>query len=331
MESYTPKRDIRLDLLKVLACFAVVGLHVFSLEYNSKLIGFIHYLFGYAVPVFFMVNGYLILNKEKLNYSYVFRKIKNILVVVCIWNFLIYIPKALVKHQFENPVLMILGSLVQKGFMWQFWFLGAMILTYLLAPLIHKAINKSRWGYPVILSILLVFCIVLTILHAVTGKSLVEEYFQTFRIWTWLLFFVLGGFLKRILPLIEKKLDIRYHILISSLLFVAFPIYQVLIGGAINTNDYYIDPGFILDVFCFVTCVMRLNYNEKNTAVINTLAPLGMGCYIIHPFLVYASNWFFEYKYLFLPFITFPIICVIALGATWILYRFKITRILVSL
>ena len=51
----TKKRNVNLDGLKLLACFAVIGLHVFTYNYNNTIITYIHYMCGYAVPIFFLV------------------------------------------------------------------------------------------------------------------------------------------------------------------------------------------------------------------------------------------------------------------------------------
>ena len=82
----TKKRNVNLDGLKLLACFAVIGLHVFTYNYNNTIITYIHYMCGYAVPIFFLVNGYLILNKKEVTYTYTAKKILKILFLVVLWN-----------------------------------------------------------------------------------------------------------------------------------------------------------------------------------------------------------------------------------------------------
>ena len=70
-------RNLGLDLLKIFSCIGVVILHStrpgFNLEhYNIS--AYLYYLATYAIPLFFMLNGYFLLNKKKLPYSYVFNK-----------------------------------------------------------------------------------------------------------------------------------------------------------------------------------------------------------------------------------------------------------------
>ena len=57
------ERNTNLDLMRILACIAVVGLHTLQKDlsvFNSSL----YYMCGFAVPVFFMASGYILLNRE---------------------------------------------------------------------------------------------------------------------------------------------------------------------------------------------------------------------------------------------------------------------------
>ena len=61
-------RNINLDLLKVLACVGVVLLHTtmggFKETGSWNFSTYLYYLGTYSIPLFFMVNGYLLLGKR---------------------------------------------------------------------------------------------------------------------------------------------------------------------------------------------------------------------------------------------------------------------------
>lgn len=59
-------RIVGLDLLKIIACLGVVGLHTIGKD-SSEINRILYYLCGYAIPCFFMVHGYFILNKAELS------------------------------------------------------------------------------------------------------------------------------------------------------------------------------------------------------------------------------------------------------------------------
>ena len=86
-----------------------------------------------------MLNGYFLLNKKILSYGYVLNKIVGILIIVSVWNILVW----LIRWDFNvNPVRKIIGSLVQKGYAYQFWFFGSLIIIYLTLPIVKKYWRK---------------------------------------------------------------------------------------------------------------------------------------------------------------------------------------------
>ena len=149
-------RNINLDLLKVLACVGVVLLHTtmggFKDTGSWNLLTYLYYLGTYSIPLFFMVNGYLLLGKREITSHYILQKVKWILITVSSWNIIVW----LFKRDFTvNPIKKIVGSLIQKGYFFQFWFFGALILIYLCLPILSKFLNSKR-RYLYILALLIV-------------------------------------------------------------------------------------------------------------------------------------------------------------------------------
>ena len=84
-------RNINLDFLKIMACIGVVLLHTTMPGFKEtgpwNYLTYLYYLGTYSIPLFFMVNGYLLLGKNEISYSYIPTKNKMILVTVSIWTF----------------------------------------------------------------------------------------------------------------------------------------------------------------------------------------------------------------------------------------------------
>ena len=138
-------RNINLDLIKVLACVGVVLLHTtmggFKETGSWNFLAYLYYLGTYSIPLFFMVNGYLLLGKREITYPYILQKVKWILITVSSWTFIIW----LFKRDFTtNPIKKIVGSLLQKGYFFQFWFFGALILIYLSMFADFEKISKFK-------------------------------------------------------------------------------------------------------------------------------------------------------------------------------------------
>ncbi|VNA10870.1 repeating unit O-acetyltransferase WefK [Streptococcus pneumoniae] len=98
-------KDINLDLLKVIACVGVVLLHTemggFKETGSWNFSTYLYYLGTYSIPLFFIVNGYLLLGKKEITYSYILQKVKYILITVLSWTFIVW----LFKRDFSvNPI-----------------------------------------------------------------------------------------------------------------------------------------------------------------------------------------------------------------------------------
>ena len=57
------KRNYGLDILKIISCIAVIGLHTFS-RTGEMAYQICFLCCGFAIPTFFIVNGYLILRTD---------------------------------------------------------------------------------------------------------------------------------------------------------------------------------------------------------------------------------------------------------------------------
>lgn len=124
------QRNTNIDLIRAIACFAIVGLHSFAKD--EAISSWIYYVCGFAVPFFFMASGYFLLNRGMIQWMYCVNKILGIIKIFFCWNALIillkWIKSILAKEQivynlFSIPIECI-KSFVQRGNMWQLWYLG---------------------------------------------------------------------------------------------------------------------------------------------------------------------------------------------------------------
>lgn len=102
----------------------------------------IYYLGVFAIPLFFMTNGYLQLGKIN-QYRYVFQKVFRIMIIVLFWGGLLYLVKWVIGDTVTNPFYEIFGSFLQKGGFPHFWFLGSILIIDLLLPLFQKTISTA--------------------------------------------------------------------------------------------------------------------------------------------------------------------------------------------
>ena len=283
-------RNLGLDLLKIFSCIGVVVLHStrpgFNLEqYNIS--AYLYYLATYAIPLFFMLNGYFLLNKKKLPYSYVFNKIRGILTIVFVWNMLIWV----IKRDFNvNPLMKIIGSLLQKGYAYQFWFFGSLIIIYLTLPIVKKVLEKD-YSYFAILLILIVIGIVIEMINTFIFHKPLQQYVpQTFRLWTWFFYYILGGYLGKI-NIQEIKLTKLIKISFS-IIFIISPILLFYLAKNVYHDapaEYFYDSMIvkIVSIGLFILFLkIEKNIVLKNNELIVKLSSLTMGVYIVHTYVL---------------------------------------------
>ena len=283
-------RNLGLDLLKIFSCIGVVVLHFtrpgFNLEqYNIS--AYLYYLATYAIPLFFMLNGYFLLNKKKLPYSYVFNKIRGILTIVFVWNMLIWV----IKRDFNvNPLMKIIGSLIQKGYAYQFWFFGSLIIIYLTLPIVKKVLEKD-YSYFAILLILIVIGIVIEMINTFIFHKPLQQYVpQTFRLWTWFFYYILGGYLGKI-NIQEIKLTKLIKISFS-IIFIISPILLFYLAKNVYHDapaEYFYDSMIvkIVSIGLFILFLkIEKNIVLKNNELIVKLSSLTMGVYIVHTYVL---------------------------------------------
>lgn len=211
------KRNLSIDLVKMVAMCCVMCLHT-QYNYSSEsLLAHILYTSAVvAIPLFFMTSGYLLFGKEQTGYQYVVRKIIGILrfvfiITVCWWLFFG------IRHD-ESFLVATFGSFFQKGGMNVFWYFGAMIIIYALLPALNN-LYKNRISLFYLLTVcLLIICSIVFTLNITHGTHIEQHTIQTFRIWDWLLYFNLGGILKRF------KFHVNFCIVLF--MFVANYIFQ---------------------------------------------------------------------------------------------------------
>ena len=283
-------RNINLDLLKVLACVGVVLLHTtmggFKDTGSWNLLTYLYYLGTYSIPLFFMVNGYLLLGKREITSHYILQKVKWILITVSSWNIIVW----LFKRDFTvNPIKKIVGSLIQKGYFFQFWLFGALILIYLCLPILSKFLNSKR-RYLYILALLIVIGFIVELANVFFQRPLQTHVMQTFRLWTWFFYYILGGYIAQFNVDNLKYRFKNWMKIVSMLLVLISPIILFFLAKNTYHNlfaEYFYDILFVkftsLGIFLMV---LTLSLNENGSKWIVSLSNQTMGVFVIHTYVM---------------------------------------------
>ncbi|HGE3419408.1 TPA: acyltransferase [Streptococcus pneumoniae] len=295
-------KDINLDLLKVIACVGVVLLHTemggFKETGSWNFSTYLYYLGTYSIPLFFIVNGYLLLGKKEITYSYILQKVKYILITVLSWTFIVW----LFKRDFSvNSIKKLIGSLVQKGYFFQFWFFGALILIYICLPVLKQFLNSKR-SYLYFLSVLLVIGLIFELTNIVLQMPIQTYVIQTFRLWTWLFYYILGGFISQFDKNTIKNGFKRWMKVIAVLLLLVSPFILFFIAKTTYHNffaEYFYDILLVkvVSVGIFLT-IFSIVLNENSNKWIIFLSNQTMGIFIIHTYIMKVWEKLFGFNFI---------------------------------
>lgn len=280
------KRNEGIDLLKALCMVAVVGLH----SQRSLILGTVnnevlYYLSRFAMPCFFMTNGYLILNRNDFTFTYYKRKIVNMIRVLITGGGIAFVYSLIllktgIGKAGYNALKCVLGFYVIP-FWWIFTF--AIIYTILLFSF-QQIKMRIRW----VLIFLLVICL------AVDALSMIEiftrnGYFiqalvsQRFRIWTWLMYFCLGYFLGTIPRNKKNSVYMLLGTAVMSVIAVKFQIY--LCNNYLGRiNSEYLYDNIILIVWTSVIFLQFLNWDKELKKSVRNFCRDSFGVFLLHEF-----------------------------------------------
>lgn len=244
------KRIKYLDSIKFLAIFGVVSYHLNGVDFSSAdlvkssfTVFSIKTLMGLssiAVPLFFMTNGAVLLNRDidfRKHYKNTFRTLFIFwLYYICtVYILSVYLNKSLIINDLSNVLntLFLNASHVDVSHM---WFMFSYVGILLIYPFIHLVFNKcisSESGYKkvlILISVLIIF-INLDSLHQVIRKIITFQTEISFSGITRLLpvdrgflgmivFVLIGGFLHRVYFIRERQ----PRLVISLVAFALFSI-----------------------------------------------------------------------------------------------------------
>lgn len=138
-----------IDVVKVISIFFVIFYHSFMCDIDIssvRVIAYINYfvqsVFSVCVPLFFMVNGYLLLAKP-LDLKKHTIKMAKLVVCAVFWNAVCAVCNAAIKDK-TITVRSILVGAINADYM---WFLQALFVVYVFMPVIKSIYDADRKTY----------------------------------------------------------------------------------------------------------------------------------------------------------------------------------------
>lgn len=319
------ERNLNLDFIKILAMVFVVGLHSIASFYFGG-ININHYytitICGTAIPLFFTVSGYLLLGRRNVDWRYSAKKIWGIVRFVFVVCWIYWVIKLIITQEphwdklYKDP----LGAFLMGGTFWQFWYFGAMCLIYLLYPFLNKIYNEYKNWFVYLFICLIFYCTTIHVINIFTPGTFEAKLPQSLRIWNWLMYFCLGGIIKKN----EKKIGWKW----VCLLAIGY-CFQLIIVSNINLkmfkSDYnFASPLTLLYIYCLFQALNKLDIHKISNGI-KCLSSLFLPVYTIHTGFIYANP---NLKLWFAPIapLYWLLITIVSISVSWILMQTKIGK-----
>lgn len=161
-------RIVWIDVLKTLAIFLVIVYHdpIYSIDVLSETetvkmysLYFMRTILSTGVPIFFFVNGFLLLNKEFNLKKHIFKTIRMTLLAI-VWGIICLLLLMVIRNDHLSFPDFIKGLWNWKtGWINHLWYLGALVCIYIFFPLLKQVYdtNKKIFIYFTIICFLMTF------------------------------------------------------------------------------------------------------------------------------------------------------------------------------
>ena len=332
------KRFVCLDYLRIVCAFAIVVLHVTSasLTYatgatKSAVIAmhFSTILTSWAVPVFFIITGFLWLGDDKAcSFKTVGKHILKFIVTLFTVGWLYgFLEIVFNTHSFNiNSTLESLKN-VLTGNLWDhMWYVYAVIGIYMILPLIKPFFIKSNIKDDMILlSLSFFWTVILPYVEKMFSISMPVKFAAT----SWIFYVMLGGIISK-----HKEKLANLKIRIISVILIILSVIAIVI-------KYVNNPGFhVVGYKSLSVCIMAaaitvliISYENKFPVkkLITEISVCCWGIYLIHPFVINLIIKFIKFNPLdYLWIITIPLTCILIFAlcaiSIWILRKIPLIK-----
>lgn len=340
-------RNKAVDLIKLIACICVVCLHTVNPRLGP-IHKWVYHIAWCAIPLFMMATGYFLFQKEKekVTQSYIVTKILGIFRFCYAWGIIFMactIGILLIKEQdyvtaiylaADYPADVIL-CMLQDGTLGVTWFCGALVLLYLFAYVYYQKNMRAHrvWLY----AFLVGFC--MQVVSCVTRFSVRTLFRETFCIWCWLQYAMLGAMMPRINRKLQERVPLWAHGLLMVLvipLVIGFQMYcadEIL--DTILPLCFYDSISMILEVGLIFSFILRLPQKAFSRINPAPLAALSIGVFPLH---IWVYRVLLHLPLPFLPadegrlnFVHFFLTIVLSFGAMYVVSRTRLKNYFLKL
>lgn len=279
------QRDIRYDIIRVVAILFVVCIHSFHALFDGVksdgLVAGVDVCISTAVPLFVMLSGALLLGRREPISAVYRHRLPRILLPFLFWSVIVYGAFYFIHHQgftLQALTQCLKGychDLVKLDLHQIYWFVYMMAGLYLLLPLLRIVVQSGRQAFHYLL--LLVTC------GLVLGKCFPQSAFVALwdnQYFTWVFLFLSGY-----KAVTWQSASGKAFGLISTLSFVAlFALsYWLQVRGVGGGLCDLANMAYYVSAFCFLLAILPGRSGSRAvTGAVTSLSRMSYGIYLCH-------------------------------------------------
>lgn len=299
-----------LNILRVLSCFAIIFLHVqntaisddptVSLALKNNFSFFITNL-QWAVPIFFMISGYIFLGiKSECTYKSMFKHyIRLLIVIIFIYTALNIIEYVYIEKLFSLDLLKRSIIKMINGKTWDhLWFIYSIFAIYLVMPVFKLFFDKADENLDIFIIISFIFIYLIPNLNNYLPIKIGYEF-----VFNWKIFYVfLGGYFAKKKIVNNKINNIIMTILLIIILIINYISYYKYGKALMSYSDR-----FTVVIFSSLIFLLFMNLFNNKSIIFKKLSKHTFSVYIIHVVFVHMMTKVFHIY----PLRSFPILSII--------------------
>ena len=283
------------DHLRVFAALGVVFMHTaapplrMDLNWNWHLLNVVTSLAFTAVPLFFMISGYLLLSSEKTADVSVLlkRRLPRLIVPLIGWTGVEALWKVYSSGAFSAyAVVKRMVSAIASPTFLVFWFMYTLIAIYVISPILYGGIHAlDRKGHIFVLVLIALVSLQAIVQALMPQKDIQVDLINDLGIFgVHLATFVLGYYLGSM----KKKVPNGWLLGVGALLFGIISVGTYFLtkqNGTYTATFQKQSAGFQILLASCIFLLFKQNCNVKR-GISSSLAPLMFGVYLMHAILL---------------------------------------------
>lgn len=239
-----------------------------------------------CVPLFFMISGFLLLNKTESTSNFINKRLKKIIIPTLFWTLIYLTWKILYEKQKLDLGHSLFSALISPSY-YHLWFVYATIGLYLAVPILRKFVtNTTNSNIVYFLSIWFFCAAILPLIEKTLGTKAKYD----LGIFTgYAGYLILGLFLGRFTYKSSHAI-ISVATIIAGLLITAFGTYFLTLekGSFVDKFYGYLSPAIILSAAAWFV-LFKYIFQDKGFSInthieksITSLSSLSFGIYLVH-------------------------------------------------